>query len=574
MAKKRVEKIALKNFKAFRGREEINFKNKNVLIYGNNGAGKSSIFWAIYTFLQSSIKSSGGINKYFVPFKEDDPQTFQSLRNIFEAENEDAYIEVTISDGSAKNTLRIAKDDHKTIGHADIVMLNATSDFFNYKLLSNFYRDSHKYEVNVWPVFERDIFPFLTDPISNISMLDKIRNLTRDVPRTPNGYPVGKSRRKDGYISEVEALNTQITGLLTNIQAEANKFLSEHFFEGKNVFQIMLKYNDGLRFDLIRDRIWEDNHLDKRFGALRISLVINQYDETNDKWIPIQRVQSFLNEAQLTRIAISIRIGALRTRIQDSDLKLLVLDDMLISLDMANRLEVVKMLLNYDNKSTLRFFDGFQKIILTHDKGFYNILKNFTNANEWEYYNLSKKEKSNEAPKLKNDRSNIEKAQKFLSDGEFDSCGNELRKEVETILKKYLKGLNEDNGEFRELSKMLESAYKKYTQNERRAFERLFVKKEIPLEKLKKIGTNLDNDSDLTDEEKTSLKVMRKELINYLIRQYEAQHEKDKLFDEIKMFMDRIMNPASHASTEPMYEQELENAIAKVIELRNHLEGN
>lgn len=571
MAKKRVEKIAIRNFKAFREREEIDFKNKNVLIYGNNGAGKSSIFWAIYTFLQSSIKSKVAIDRYFKVFNENDEQTFQSLRNIFEGADSESYIELTISEGTKKTALRIANNDHQTIGDKDIKILNATSDFFNYKLLSNFYRDSHKYSVNIWPVFERDIFPFLTDNVSDESILEKIKRITKDVPRTPNGYAVGKSRNKENYKKQVDDLNKEIEAFLNDVQKYANEFIIEHFFEKKDVLQIILEYDKQFHFDQIKNKIWEDDKVDQRFGSLRIKLIIKQFDQANNKWIPIQRVQSFLNEAQLTRIAISIRIGALRTRIQDSDLKLLVLDDMLISLDMANRIEVVKMILNYGNKKSLRFFDGFQKIILTHDKGFYNILKNFTNSNEWEYYNLSKKEKSNNAPSLKNERNNIEKAQKFLADGEFDSCGNELRKEVETILKKYLTGLNDDNGEFKELSKMLKSAYEKYTQNERRAFEKLFVKKEIPLEKLKKIDGDIDTDDDLNDDEKKELLIVKKELFNYLYKQYEVKEEKDKLFEEIKTIMDRIMNPSSHASTEPLYEQELENAIGKVIELNEVL---
>ena len=90
MAKKTIEKITFKNFKAFREEQTIDFKNKNVLIYGNNGAGKSSIFWAIYTFLQSSIKTQPEIEKYFRFFDSAVDSTHQSLRNIFEVQTEDA----------------------------------------------------------------------------------------------------------------------------------------------------------------------------------------------------------------------------------------------------------------------------------------------------------------------------------------------------------------------------------------------------------------------------------------------------------------------------------------------------
>ena len=63
-------------------------------------------------------------------------------------------------------------------------------------------------------------------------------------------------------------------------------------------------------------------------------------------------------------------------------------------------------------------------------------------------------------------------------------------------------------------------------------------------------------------------------LFEYLIKQYEVKNEKDKLFEEIKVILDRIMNPASHASGEAMYDRELQNAISKVHELRRILEQN
>ncbi|WP_254505496.1 hypothetical protein, partial [Salmonella enterica] len=79
---------------------------------------------------------------------------------------------------------RISEGSIDTIGDEDIKLINATSDFINYKLLSNFYRDSHKYDVNLWHVFERDIFPYLTHRASGENLFDRIRRITNDVPRT------------------------------------------------------------------------------------------------------------------------------------------------------------------------------------------------------------------------------------------------------------------------------------------------------------------------------------------------------------------------------------------------------
>lgn len=636
---KSVEKIVLKNFKAFRQEQVIDFKNKNVLIYGNNGAGKSSIFWALYTFLQSSIKSKEGVEKYFKVFNVDDDTTHQSLRNVFEAEEETSYIELYVrEDGELKKyNIPATQDEAPAVPAAattetitqevesivteitipteaiaveaastapavvevsvdlspiipavapiaspaidtTVKELNTTSDFINYKLLSGFYNNSHKYDVNLWNVFERDIFPFITDNVNDKTFLEKIIENTKDVERyAGTGYKLRVGWRKEEYIARLDSdVNGEIDATLERIQNFANEFIKEHFYSDKDVLKVQLSFDKRFTFDLVEQHVWEDGNKHLREASLQIKLVVLQYDTANAAWFALHRVQSFLNEAQLTRIAIGIRIGALRTtRIQTTEFKLLVLDDMLISLDLSNRMEVIKIILNHSNKPSLRFFDSFQKIILTHDKGFYNILKNYTNGNQWEYYKLTKDENSNDAPKLNADKTHIEKATAFLAAGEYDAVGNELRKEVELTIKKYLnQGLNRENEEFKELSQMLKSAYEKYTANERKAFEKVFVDKGMSLDLVKKITGNFEADTTLGAEEMVRLKTKKKHLFEYLIKQYEVAENKDRLFEEMRVILDRIMNPASHASAEAMYDRELQNAITKVHELKRLLEGS
>lgn len=98
-------------------------------------------------------------------------------------------------------------------------------------------------------------------------------------------------------------------------------------------------------------------------------------------------------------------------------------------------------MLEKDNDPDLRFFDQFQKIVLTHDKGFYELIKRHTSPNQWEYYNFYAKEEENSQPKIKRDRTALEKAQAYLADGEYEACGNEIRKGAELVLHKYIKGL-------------------------------------------------------------------------------------------------------------------------------------
>jgi recombinational DNA repair ATPase RecF len=325
-------------------------------VYGSNGSGKSSVFWALYTLLQSSIKEDADIQKYFKDFEESDTGTHQTLKNVFVDPAEDAYIKITTLDTETghEQVHTISHDTINTNEDTDTLIqeLNLASDFINYKLLHNFYRGSHKQEVNLWPVFERDIFPFLTEGTQNW-LSDIIMPLTQDVPRTPGGKVVSQNR-KANYENQLDELNNRITQLLSEIETNANAFLKDHFFEGRDFIRIKLSFQKKFNFNLVKQKIWREMASYHRKEHLKIGLQAELYEA--GRWITIRRIQSFLNEAQLTRIAIAIRIGALRTRVQSTQYKILVLDDMLISLDMSNRMDVVRIILNKENKSVISVF--------------------------------------------------------------------------------------------------------------------------------------------------------------------------------------------------------------------------
>jgi len=572
---RKIYQIKIKNFKAFQKEQIFNLKGKNVLAYGNNGSGKSSVFWALYTLTQSSIKKDEEVQKYFKNFIESDKTSHQSLRNVFTDKDENSSIELsTIDEYGETETYTISHDTINTNNDSDTIIqeLNQASDFINYKLLHNFYSATHRQEVNLWPVFERDIFPFLMDDANHV-ILERIKAKTADVERTPTGRPV-RGRKAEAVEQRIMALNSEIETLLSQIQANANDFIKKHFFNNKDVIRLSLQFAKKFNFNKITSRLWQPENEAKRYNSLHIKLIVEVFQQESGEWKSIHRIQSFLNEAQLTRIAIGIRIGALRTRVQITDFKILVLDDMLISLDMSNRMPIVKMILNQNNDPDLHFFDSFQKIILTHDKGFYELIKRHTSPHQWEYYNFHAKEDENSPPNIKRDRTSLEKAQAFLADGEYDSCGNELRKEAEAILSKYLKGLNSaaENGKFEPLSNKLNHALNQITETNRRDFEKLFVKKkDMPVELIKKLQTNFTEDDTLTANQKGRLTGLKNELIAYLIKQYELNNNKAKLIEETQDILQRIMNPASHSSLVPLYESELKNAILGVQKLKDYL---
>ena len=152
---------------------------------------------------------------------------------------------------------------------------------------------------------------------------------------------------------------------------------------------------------------------------------------------------------------------------------------------------------------------------------------------------------------------------------------DELRKEAEAILDKHLKGLNAaaEIGNFEPLTNKLNQALNKITETSRRDFEKLFVKKDLSLEKIKKLQTNFATDPSLDANEKGRLTGLQKELIAYLVKQYELKENKARLIEETQDTLKRIMNPASHATLIPLYESELKNAIAGVRKLKEYLDA-
>lgn len=572
---KRIKEIRIQNFKAFQEEKVFDIKGKNVLVYGNNGSGKSSFYWALYTLLQSSTKPNDAIKKYFKEYLESDKNTHQTLKNVYMSEVEDSFVKMTSidTDTGVEVPYTISHDIINTNDDSDTLIqeLNIASDFINYKLLQNFYKGSHKQEVNLWPVFERDIFPYLTEGTRNW-LEDIIKGITKDVPRTPKARVISKEV-KQRYVNELNILNDKIQGLLNEIQTNANEFIKDHFFEGKDVIRVLMSFNKKFKFDNVRYDLWGENKDGYRNDQLHIKLSIEiPAEDPALPWKKIERVQSFLNEAQLTRIAIGIRIGALRTRpINEAKFKILVLDDMLISLDLSNRMDVVRIILNKDKKENLDFFDSYQKIILTHDKGFFNLIRRNTDEEQWVYYNFTKDESDNSAPDVKEDLTSLQKAVKYFDEKEFENCGNELRKEAEAVLTLFLDpDMKKLNKEFLSLSEKLEKAFNNVTSQRLQKFKQIFLS-DIELEKLKKIKIDYQADLVLNAVDKAKLDNLKLRMYDFLIEFNEKKNQKELLINDTKEILDRVMNAASHHTESPLYSDELKRAIAGITNLKRYL---
>jgi AAA domain len=440
---KKINSIRFKNFKAFYGEEPIQLDAKNLLVYGENGSGKSSIFWGLYTFLQSSSKDAAGITKYFVDFDDAVPATHDSLKNIFSSNADGAFIELETIDTTTgtRTTDRIDAVNPTTDiakNNSTIALANASSDFINYKLLHNFYNVTHKESINLWQVFSRDIFPFFrkNENAGEKYFSQRIEELTRQVPLSSGGAKQLKigSRPQVEYVAKIDTLNNDIQIFINEIEQNANLFLKDHFFDGKEVLKLALSYHVKIDYESVKRQ-------DKSKYSIKLDLEI--WDDILKVFKRVKRPHSFLNEALLTRIAFAVRIGALQTRLQNRDYQILCLDDMLISLDMSNRDKVIQLVLNIENKVELEFFDRFQKLVFTHDKAFYNLCKQRIMLSKKEKDWIFKEiyldtDKTPQRPFFDNSKDYFEKADKYLKSFDYPASANSIRQGLENIVFNFL----------------------------------------------------------------------------------------------------------------------------------------
>lgn len=532
----RIQSITLRNFKFFYGTEEEQKQNKielnqnNLLLYGENGSGKSSIYWALYTFLQSCKKKDIDIIKYF------DATHPQNLRNRFANDTDSSAIILEIVSATGTITKEISNLKLETNQTTDTTVdkIIAGSDFINYKYLSKLYDFRNSEEIDLFEWFEREVLMFIdfeesyTDHNGNLSTSTLASDWWKFICEAPKTLPKNKTNintpnqgsvQYKRYTEEtIPKFTAYLKRFLTSITLKANKYLAEEFKEvfevDFDVSQITCEFNKKLSTRARDGKV--------HFPKIPLKIKFN-HSELPDVKKGIGKPHTFLNEARLTAIALAIRLAMLDERLYDENsASLLVLDDLLLSLDMNHRDKVLDIV--------LKKVDEYQILILTHDRAFYNLCKrrieNRTKESDpfkWEFkemYQSTIKDSDIPCPFIPEKKNYLDLAKKYLYEFDYPACANYLRKESERVLKSLLPlnktiYIKDDEG-----SKPLQ------LDNLIANFRELFIQ----------IGGDF------------------------------------KPFEKLKEHKDLLMNPLSHDNiSTPIYKQELMNSIA-IIEKLNLLD--
>ena len=356
----KIKRLEVCDFRAFAGSEPtvIALDGKNLLVYGENGSGKSSIFHALNEFF--SIELSGAHER----------QTrFMDLRNSFSRlPAEHAYVEVELDDGKTAARWDQSRHPADTLSDSDARIVNGAyrKSFLDYRALldTNYLHGSDG--VNLFDIC--------------------VRVLLRDFPTAHNGRQarlfdlwrlletmLARKQLRRRHVGEINALtasfNQGLRDALDQLRPKVESLLVDLGWSDLNLTSLT---TPGLTYN---------NTKSKAARAFQGRTVT---PELTFRSLAIPVPQTFLNEARLSALALAIYFAGRRVcaaTLQADTPHLMVLDDVLIGLDQSNRLPVLRVLDDH--------FRDWQIVLLTHDRVWYEMARfHLSERQDWDTLEL------------------------------------------------------------------------------------------------------------------------------------------------------------------------------------------
>lgn len=433
-----ITQIEIDGFKAF----PKNFKldlgtGKNLLLYGENGSGKSSLYYALHVLLQSVFKDDKGA-KYFKPGDTNGAEFVinnEHLINIFrfnEAKDNTytPYVRITFDDGKIWRLDNGGLSSENGGNEKEIRMLNKNSAFINHSYISRFHAARNSEEIDLWNVFYKDILPFHIPKDSEQFLSD----LYDEIVSECNSCPKPRTSR-NSLKNKIVDFNSYLELLVGNINKRASSIYNDCFRSvGDHELTIKIAYYkkedpENINKDNYQLYYGRDITGLLELNTPKIGIEVKENGEL------IFKPQSHFNEARLTAIALAVKFAAMsKTIFQGS---FLALDDMLISLDMSNRMKVINYLLD-------KIAPVYKLYVFTHDRLFYHTLKRIIETqykeSEWIFGGIYVNDSivPNEPCYVPDDKRKIEKIEDAYKCHDYFRCGTLLRQECERCLNELL----------------------------------------------------------------------------------------------------------------------------------------
>ena len=422
MARTRIKTLEICDFRAFPGPAPVtlDLDGKNLFLYGENGVGKSTIFHAM--------------NRMFsIHWTADElREELEAQANRFTPGEErgGSYVSISFDDGQPAAVW--SSEGHPASvdsGASDARVVNGawTKAILDYRSLLETNYDHGDDEVNLFDVcidhLLRDYVTITGDQLGDIwkRLEDKL------------DYGQLRTAQLQEINDDSRAFNGGLTEALTQVLPLINPFLDQ------------LGYGD-IRVDRLAAKHIAYNNSSSRDGR--------GYDdrevipEVSYRGRKVEYPQLFLNEARLSALALAIYFAGrkLAERQTRNDMpRIMVLDDVLIGLDQANRLPLLDVLAEH--------FRDWQIILLTHDRTWFDIGRQYLRkggspdwrgrADEhWTFWQLHQPEDHTRAPIATDVGSSIASqalatARSFLKHGHIHAAGNAARLATEFALREF-----------------------------------------------------------------------------------------------------------------------------------------
>lgn len=439
----KIKSIQLHNYKFFNEQEPINLEVdgecKHLLLYGENGSGKSSIFWGLHTLFESSLKEDEVIQMYF---KHRD-ESAESLVNIYAEKGDrngiddyNSFIEV-ITNEELNNVYRVSLFDLNINQNENAQLINQTSEFLSYKDLFEFQRFWNGRPMNLAQIFISSVLPFLEFPESELIRGRENVKITNAYQKWWEIRHVGPGKTFNYKGNEIQVYKNSLENIaFDRFVNEFNRNIEDLIdFINVNAPLIVKQLGYDIDFNLKYIKPYYKKG-DTRYECanFEIEFLVTSY---LGEPITINRPQSFFNEAKISAIALAIKLSVLKRKFNDrvEIPKFIVFDDLMISLDMNNRDRLTDYILNPDND----LISKYQVFILTHDRSLFNFIKdkikNTGKSKEWVYKEVYINEEANkQTPTIYDSPNLLNKAKYYLQIHDYPACGIYLRTYCEEVL--------------------------------------------------------------------------------------------------------------------------------------------
>ena len=309
----KIKELEINNFK-FHKKSCFNANSKNIILFGENGSGKSSLYYALHTIHKILIQ--GNDCDFCKKLDHNNPNENLCNHN----EKGDAVLNLTFDNGGS---IEISKDGIDNLSIIDVTSANFMHFINHNKLLKilegNFYDILKKYFVEKF-----DLFSELNIEVNEF--------------------------KNDSSKINTEDINNKLMDSLNKFENLINDNLSK--IQGD--LKISFKIEEGFLAELLADGR-------AILNEPKINIEINEFKDFKFR----------INEARLKLISIMMFFVSIKEEKLPQDnpniLKLIVLDDILLSMDMSNRTKIIDYIL--DN------FSDYQVFIFTHDIFFLNHLR-------------------------------------------------------------------------------------------------------------------------------------------------------------------------------------------------------